>query len=209
MKTDTAFTSKERALYKTLNEPGKIQEFLDSLSYSTETCYRSPRQVIRDRKAHCFDGALFAASALRQLGFAPLLMDLRAVRDDDHVLAVFKSKGRLGAIGKSNFVGLRFREPVYKGLRELAMSYFEQYYNAQGEKTLRAYSELLDLTPYDGLKWMTSSQNLSRIVRYLDETHHVPVISAAQARELHEVDARSLAAGLVGANKAGLYKCQK
>src|SRR5678816_1385428 len=138
------FTAAERAVFRRLNRPEKIQRFLDSeLAYNKEpngpTC-RSPRRVLRDRTAHCMEGALIGAAALRMCGHPPLLMDLEAVRDVDHVLAIFRLRGHWGAVAKSNYSGLRYREPVYRTLRELAMSYFEHYYNLKREKTLRKYS---------------------------------------------------------------------
>jgi len=120
------FTAAERAVFRRLATPEKIQRFLDELPYNKEphgdTC-RSPRRVLRDRTAHCMEGALFGAAALRMIGHPPLLLDLEAVRDDDHVLAIFRSRGHWGALAKSNYSGLRYREPVYRTLRELAMSY--------------------------------------------------------------------------------------
>ncbi len=142
--TPYALTTAELAVFRRLNTPEKIQRFLDrDLAYNKEpggpTC-RSPRRVLRDRTAHCMEGALFGAAALRMIGHPPLLLDLEAVRDDDHVLAVFRSRGHWGAVAKSNYSGLRYREPVYRTLRELVMSYFEHYYNLKKEKTLRRYS---------------------------------------------------------------------
>src|SRR4030043_1295949 len=125
--------------FEKLAVPEKIQFFLDSIPYSTDPIYRSPRSVIRDRRAHCFDGAVFAAAALSELGFPPVIIELKAVRDDDHMLALFRRKGYWGAIGKSNCAGLRYREPIYRTLRELALSYFEFYFNIKSEKTLRGY----------------------------------------------------------------------
>src|ERR1700761_6222830 len=122
------FTPAEQSVFRRLDSPEKIQRFVDDLRYNKEpggvTC-RSPRRVMRDRTAHCMEGALFAAAALRMLGDPPLLLDLEAVHDDDHVLAIFRRRGLWGAIAKSNYSGLRFREPVYRTLRELAMSYFD------------------------------------------------------------------------------------
>ncbi|MGH7249108.1 MAG: hypothetical protein ACREH9_13485, partial [Pseudomonadota bacterium] len=126
------FHPAELRVFGRLNTPEKIQRVLDDrIHYNKEeggpSC-RSPRRVLHDRLGHCMEGALFGAAALRLLGFPPLLVDLEAVRDDDHVLAVFRRRGRWGAVAKSNYSGLRYREPVYKTLRELAMSYFEHYY---------------------------------------------------------------------------------
>jgi hypothetical protein len=122
-----AFNAEERAVLRRLNTPEKIQRFLDGLAYNKEpdgnTC-RSPRRVLRDRTAHCMEGALFGAAALCAIGHPPLLLDLEAVRDDDHVLAIFRSHSHWGAVAKSNYSGLRYREPVYRTLRELVMSYF-------------------------------------------------------------------------------------
>ena len=132
-----------------LDSPVAIQAFLDAIPYSAEEVYRSPASVLRDRMGHCFDGALFAAAALRRLGHPPRIVDMIAVRDDDHILAVYKRFGCWGAVAKSNYVGLRFREPIYRSLRELVLSYFELFYNVAGEKTLRAYTVPLDLSGFD------------------------------------------------------------
>ena len=146
------FVAAERAVFRGLTTPEKIQRFLDDLAYNKEhdgeTC-RSPRRVLRDRTAHCMEGALFGAAALRMLGHPPLLLDFEAVRDDDHVLAIFQHRGHWGALAKSNYSGLRYREPVYRTLRELAMSYFEHYYNLKREKTLRNYSRPVNLRRFD------------------------------------------------------------
>src|SRR6266481_622508 len=155
-------TASEKKLLAKLATPWKIQGHLDALPYNKEkdglTC-RSPRRVMRDQTAHCFEAALFAAAALRVNGHPPLILDLESVRDDDHVVALYKIDRHWGAIAKSNYAGLRFREPVYRSLRELVMSYFEHYYNLKGEKTLRAYSRPINLGPFDRLDWMTSEED--------------------------------------------------
>ena len=189
-----------------LDSPVKIQRFLDSLTYSSEARYRSPRTVLLDRIAHCYDGAVFAAMALRRLGFPPLIIDMDGVRDDDHVVAIFKKNGGFGAIAKSNFVGLRYREPVYASLRELVMSYFESYYNVAHEKTLRQYTRPLNLASFDSLNWAFSDAALDDIGDTLSEIRIVKIITPAMARSLSAVDRRTYEAGLIGANKAGLYK---
>jgi hypothetical protein len=200
------FTSAETKLFRALKSPEGIQRFLDTTRYNTKECYFCPRQVLRDRSAHCLDGALFAAAALEQIGFEPLLMDLRATNDDDHVLAVFRKSGRFGALGASNFAGLRFREPVYRSLRELAMSYFELYFNVKREKTLRQYSVLLDLRRFDHLEWRIEDAGLEHIVQCLDRSRHFDLLTPKMAQSLHLVDDRSYRAGLFGSTKAGLYK---
>ncbi|MCL6544621.1 MAG: hypothetical protein K6T61_05300 [Bryobacteraceae bacterium] len=198
------FNADERALFRRLKTPARIQAFLDELPYNLEpdgpTC-RSPRMALRHKTAHCMEGALLAAAALRWLGHEPLLLDLEAVRDDDHVLALFRFNGCWGAIAKSNYSGLRFREPVYRTLRELAMSYFEHYFNLQGEKTLRRYSRPVRLRRFDRIRWMTTEEEVWEIPEHLLAVPHIPLITPAQQRALSRVDARLFAAGLLGAVK--------
>ncbi len=189
-----------------LSDPVAIQAFLDRVPYSADPVYRSPRSVLRDRKAHCFDGAVFAAAALRRLGHVPLLVDMRAVRDDDHIIAVFRRDGHFGAVAKSNFVGLRFREPVFRNLRELMLSYFEDFFNVDREKTLRSYSAPLDLSRFDPLGWETRDGAMDVIAARLDTARHFPLITARQEARLARVDERFFRAGMLGINRAGLYK---
>ena len=196
------FTAAERAVFRRLRTPEKIQYFLDhDLAYNKErkgpTCL-SPRLVLRHRMAHCMEGALFGAAALRMLGYPPLLLDFEAVRDDDHVLAIFRRRGHWGAIAKSNYSGLRYREPVYRTLRELAMSYFEHYYNLRREKTLRNYSRPVNLRRFDSIHWMTSEEDVWAVPEYLTTIAHTPLLPARIVRTLGRVDDRLFAAGLVG-----------
>ena len=188
----------EIQLYRRLNTPEKIQKYLDALPYNKErhgeTC-RGPRRVIRDNTAHCFEAALFAAAALRMNGFPPLIFDLEAVRDDDHVIAIYKAHGCWGAIAKSNYAGLRYRTPVYRTLRELALSYFEHYYNLAGEKTLRAYSRPVNLMRFDHVDWMTAEEDMWMIPEYLIEISHTPL---ANLKRRVYMDERLFQAGLVG-----------
>ena len=145
-----ALSNYERQNMARLSTPNKIQTFIDELAYNTEVTYRCPLRVLRERIAHCLDGALFAAVALRRLGYPPLILYMISNdRDDDHLLALFKRDGRWGAVAKSNVVGLRFREPIYRTLRELVMSYFEQYTNVERKKTLRSYTVPLNLKAFD------------------------------------------------------------
>ncbi len=196
------FTPAERAVFRKLDAPAKIQRFLDfDLAYNKEkggvTC-RSPRLALRDRTAHCMEGALFAAAALRMIGHPPLLLDLEAERDDDHVLAVFRVRGHWGAVAKSNFSGLRFREPVYRTLRELVLSYFEHYYNLRKEKTLRRYSRPVNLRRFDPRKWMTAEADVWYIPEYLCDIAHRPIAPPAVLKRMARVDDRLFAAGLLG-----------
>lgn len=202
-----ALTSTERREITRLTTPAKIQAFLDDIPYSTEERYRSPLTVLRERCGHCFDGALFAAALLRRLGHAPRILDLLPnARDDDHVLALFQRSGCWGALAKSNFAGLRFREPIYRTLRELALSYFEQYFNLQGEKTLRAYTVPLNLAAYDKIHWMTSDDRLDDIGVRLGQIRVVKLVTPRQVAALAPVDPRSYQAGMLGADEAGLFK---
>lgn len=193
----------ERRLLRPLTTPAKIQRFLDEeIAYNQEpkgaTCY-SPRTVLRERAAHCMEGAVLAALALRQLGYTPLLVDLEAVRDSDHVLAVYRVNGRWGAVAKSDYAGLRSREPVYATIRELAMSYFEHYYNPAGEKTLRAYSRPVNLARFDcAPRWMTTFDEIWEIPGYLCEIPHTQILTKPMERALARTDTRLYQAGRVG-----------
>ena len=200
-------TKPELKLFTKLTSPFKIQEFLDSIPYSDEECYRCPRSVLQDRKAHCYDGAVFAAAALRMIGYPPLLVDmLPNSRDDDHILAIFRRNNRWGAVAKSNFSGLRFREPVYRGLRELIMSYFELYYNIAGEKTLLGYTAPLNLNRFDKLNWLLNDEAMDAIAKALDGIRKYKIITPAMSRQLSAVDKRSYHAGLLGVYQKGLYQ---
>ena len=187
-----------------LRSPDAIQRFLDDLLYNKEKdgeTARSPRRVLETGEAHCFEGALLAAAALRRLFQPPLVVQLRAVRDDDHVLAVFRERpgaGCWGAIAKSNYSGLRFRSPVYRSLRELVMSYFEAYYNLGGKKSLRAFARPVDLARFDGRGWETAGENLWDVSSYLATRRFTPVLTRAQVRALRPMDRRLYDAGLVG-----------
>jgi hypothetical protein len=197
------YTAPERAAFRKLSSPAKIQRFLDEeVGYNQEpngeTCY-SPRTVLKKRVAHCMEGALLAAMALRRLGFPPLLVDLEAVRDSDHVLAVYRLNGRWGSVAKSDYAGLRSREPVYATIRELAMSYFEHYYNPRGEKSLRAYSRPVNLARFDrSVKWMTTFEDVWQIPEHLVVIPHTPLITKTMERSLAMTDAKLYQAGRVG-----------
>ena len=199
-------TRSQQRIMARLTSPAKIQEFLDQTSYSTEDIYRCPLHVLRKHRAHCFDGAVFAAAALRRLGFPPLVLELVPnERDDDHLIALYKRDGLWGAVAKSNFVGLRFREPVFRNLRELVLSYFEQFYNVAGEKTLRAYTLPLNLTAFDALGWTVKDEPLNQIAESLDKKRRISVITDEAVRQLSLADERSRKAGLLGADEAGLF----
>ena len=199
------WTRAELRVLGRLRTPGHIQDFVDGLDYRAENDPGSPRRVLAERRANCYDGALLAAAALRRLGHRPLLVDLQAVRDDDHVLAVFRERGHWGAVAKSNFAGLRFREPVFRTVRELALSYFEDYFNLRGEKTLRNHSLPFDLARFDRLGWTFRDDHLLDIAGWLDDSPHRSLLTTAMVRGLRRVDRRSMRSGMVGTDLAGVH----
>ena len=204
---ERALTEAEQREWAQLTSPRKIQDFLDGIPYTNESRYRCPLRVLRERMAHCFDGALFGAAAMRRLGHTPLIVNMLANdQDDDHMLALYRRGGHWGAVAKSNFAGLRFREPVYRTLHELVMSYFEQFYNMECKKTLRRYTVPLNLKAFDRLNWMVSDEPLERIGKRLDEVREVRLLTRRMIAVLSSVDERSYQAGLLGANKVSLYR---
>ena len=206
-KLDGQLSPSERQLLSALDSPAAIQAFLNTIPYSEDKFYRCPLRLLRERKGHCFDGALFAAMALRRLGYPPLILELIPnERDDDHIIALFKQHGCWGAVAQSNFSGLRYREPVYRSLRELVMSYFEDHFNSAGEKTLRGYRGPVRLQTFDRLDWMASDLGLEALADGMDRYRVRPLLTDEMAANLSLVDERSLQAGLLGANPEGLYQ---
>jgi len=203
------WTKREINFFKRLNEPIKIQNFLDRIEYNPLVETSSPRWIIKEKRANCFEGALFAAAALRQIGHKPLLVDLTATNDDDHVIAVFKKKGYWGAVAKSNLTTLRFREPVYKSLRELVMSYFNFFFNTLGQKTFRSYSLPLNLSQFDERNWMTTDEDLEYISSRLNQRKHFKIITPQMTRALQKVGKNLLKAVLSASEKTSLYKPKK
>jgi hypothetical protein len=193
-------------LMKPLSSPVKIQEYLDSIPYNTTKRTLSPLLVMKERMAHCMDGGMFAASSLRRLGYLPLITDLTADNDDDHIIAVFRDGNCWGAIAKSNTTVLRFREPVYRSLRELAMSYFDVYYNLNSQKTLRGYSRAIDLSRFDNRNWETTGEDLEFIGDYTYKVRHYPLVTKKQIRSLNKVPKYLYDAGFTGADMDGLFK---
>ena len=186
---------------RALKTPARIQQFIDALAYQYADTAWSPRRVLRERKGHCLEGALLAAAALRLNGQPPLLMDLEGVRDDDHVVAIYREYGLWGSIAKSNFAGLRFRAPIYRTLRELALSYFEHFYNLRGERTLRSYSRPVNLARLDSRHWMASEEDVWCVPELLIAARHYPLFPAKVARALPRLDRRSFEAGMHGWTK--------
>lgn len=183
-------SSEELALLRKLDTQGKIQDFLDAfpsnLSRYSDSC-SSPRMALRKGRAHCIEGAFIAATALWLQGERPLLMDLKAEKPDfDHVVTLFKKNGYWGALSKSNHPVLRYRDPIYRTLRELALSYFHEYVLAStGNKTLRSYSRPFSLKRF-GTEWITSEEHLWDIALTLDESRHYPLLPPGGTRLLRK-----------------------
>ena len=188
---DLGLTSAEFAVLQRLDTPQKIQAFLFDLGQNFEldgdTCM-TVRQVLETRRAHCIEGAMLAACALWIHGEPPLLLDMRAVRDFDHVVALFRRHGRWGALSKTNGIGLRSRDPVYGSLRELAMSYFHEYTNRRDHKTLREYSVPYDLRRIDPEVWVSGEKNAWSVAEALDDLRHFKLVDGRHLRAVTRRD---------------------
>jgi hypothetical protein len=184
-------TKEELNILKKLDTPHKIQIFLDNIPRNFEpngdTCM-SPRKVLRENRCHCIEGAMLAYTAFLVQNKEAFLLDLTASsKDFDHVIVIFKEEGHWGAISKSNYAVLRYREPVYKSIRELVMSYFNEYIDKVGNKTLRSYSKPVNLKKI-GYKWITSEENVWEVPYLLIDTKHYPIINKKQIKKLKKAD---------------------
>jgi hypothetical protein len=186
-------------------KPSEIQQYLNGLKYREGGGAQSPLVVEKKRVANCFDGAVYAAAALETLGYLPLIVDMEAKNDDDHVIAVYHSNG-WGAIAKSNTTMLRSREPVYRSVRELVMSYFDAYFNIDGYKSLRSYSAPVSLRRFDSLLWRTTEDWLDQIQSYLHRVRHYPVITRQMERALAQAEPILMRACFLNSNRKGLYR---
>jgi len=186
------------------SRPAQIQDYLDALAYNTTARTFCPRDVVREQKAHCMDGSVFAATALENLGFPPLLVDLRAIDDDDHVVAVFRKNGLWGAVAKSNTTSLRYRDPAYRSIRELALSYFPYYFNTRGAMALYEYSRPFSLRKYRGN--YLEAEDVAYIGQDLDATVHYPIVSREQLKAMRPAPQYLMDASFAGADPAGLYR---
>jgi hypothetical protein len=197
-----------RAIFQSLDSPLAIQAYLDSIPYMGEDLNRPPVRVMQDRQCHCLDGGFLAALALRRLGFAPLLIDLipEPGADDDHVLAVYQVNGFWGAIAKSNYAPLRYREPVHRSLRELVMTYFDIFFNLDRQRTLRGYTRPFNLAQFDRIRWMDDQAGTDRVVERFYSRPFIPVVSSIQTASLTLIDERSFQANLYGVNLNETYK---
>jgi hypothetical protein len=206
LKKAGGFTPSEHRRLRALKTPAGVQRFLDSLPYNLALSASSPRKVLRDETASCLEGAIFAAAALRVLGFPPLIFDLEADRDTDHVIALFQQRGLWGAIAKSNFTGCRYREPVHRTLRELALSYFNTYFNMRFERTLRRYSRPVNLRRFDRRHWMTTEDEVWFIAEHLCDIPHTALLPRGLERHLTRVDARTVKAEMLGHRRKKLSR---
>lgn len=194
------FAKEELRVIRKLRTPVKIQDFVNALAPNFEEqgdTLMSPRRVLRERKAHCMEGALLAAAALWVGGAKPLLLDLKTVPADDyHVVALFRKRGCWGAISKTNHAVLRYREPVYRSIRELAMSYFHEYFlNKNGKKTLRSFSKPLDLSRFAKRGWTTDEEDLWYVYDALDKVPHKQFLTQAMIAGLRRADPIEIEAG--------------
>lgn len=193
------YTAAEKKLLRSLSTPAKIQDYLNSIPINlvdgNDTCM-SPRVVMREGKAQCMEGAMLAAAAFRFHGQRPLILDLTAANEDcDHVVAVFKQHGCWGATSKTNHAVLRYREPIYRTVRELALSYFHEYFKDNGKKTLRSYSLPVDLSRFDKDNWETSEEPVWQVPEHLVTVRHFPLLTKAQIRTLRSADRIEIEAG--------------
>lgn len=202
---------KELNILKRLDSPEKIQDFLNRMKMNFEEqgdTNFSPMTVIKKRKCHCMEGAALAALAMRVNGQEPLVLDLKASRHDfDHVVALFKKDGKWGAISKTNHAVLRYREPVYQSIRELAMSYFHEYIDKKGRKSLRSYSGPVNLKRFDKFGWMTTREEIDYIPEYLDEVKHFQILNRKQAKNLRRSDKIEIKSGNIVEWKKGKKNC--
>lgn len=189
----------ETKLFQRLNSPAKIQDFLNIIPFNFEkqgeTCY-SPRLVLKKKKAHCLEGAVLAAAILKFHRQRPLILDLRSADDDfDHVIALFGQGKYWGAISKTNHAVLRYREPVYQSVRELVMSYFHEYFLDDGRKTLRSYSQVVNLSRFDKQNWITADKEIWYIDEYLDDVKYYSILP--RGHKLRKADKVEIRAGKI------------
>lgn len=190
-------TPAEHSLFKKLNTPGKVQDFLDRLAINFDDTHRSPRYVLKEKSAQCIEGALFAAAALAYHGRPPLLMDFQTIpEDEDHVIALFEEHGFWGAISKTNHSILRFRDAVYRDPRELAMTYFHEYFMHDGRKSMRAYSEPFDLRRFAPEEWVTAEGDLWWLDEAIDRSKHrsplPPHLGFTRLRRVAKIETQGL-----------------
>lgn len=199
--------------FQGFRQPIDVQRYLDSLTYIGEERDRCPLDVMKDGQCHCLDGGLFAALALRKIGDPGLLVDLVPIKDrrgrkldDDHVLAVFRRHGRWGAVAKSNFPWLRYREPVYRDVRELVMSYFEMYFSIERIKVLHGYLRPFDISRFDALGFAWDEPAARALYKKFYSRKEVPLLSRQNQRLLVPADQREYDSGMLGVDWDWVYQ---
>jgi hypothetical protein len=190
IRTLSAFTPAEVRKLRSLKTPLGIQRAIDKMPYHLADTAWSPRKVLAENTSHCYEGALFAAAALRANGYPPLIFDLEAENDTDHVIAIYKQNGHWGAIAKSNYTSCHGRDPIYRTLRELALSYFHGYFNMRKERTLRRYSVAFNLKYFDRQNWMTTEEPVWFVAQHLFTIRHFPLLKKGMEKSLTRVDDR-------------------
>jgi len=200
-----SWTARERRILKGLRTPAHIQQYLDELEYDENDGAASPRTVMRNGKAQCYSGVLFACAALRELGHAPRLMFIDAVSDDGHCLAVYESEGLWGALAKSNFTTLRSREAIYPYVA-LGLSYFDGFFNMYGKKTMRSFTVPVELEQFESRGWRFDEGKLRYIDRAIDVAPDAWVLPRQRVKTLGRVGELLRNAGLMGSKAAGLWR---
>jgi hypothetical protein len=199
------WTARERRILAALRTPSDIQQFLDQLDYDERAGAASPRAVMRAGKANCFSGVLFACAALRELGHPPRMMYIDAAYDDGHCLALYESGGLWGALAKSNFTTLRSREPIYPYLA-LGLSYFDGFFNLFGKRTMRSFTEPVELEPFERRGWRFSGGDLPYIDHAIDTAPKAWTLPRRSVKELSKVTELLRTAGMLGSNPDGLWR---
>ena len=171
----STFTKTERRLIKRLRTPDDVQRFLNRLPYNTETrgeTLRSFREVVRHRRAHCAESAVFAACVLEQHGYPPLLLSIESADYLDHVIYLYRRRGRWGTIARSRDPGLHGRKPLFRSVRALVASYLDEYIDATGR--IQAYGHV-DLRKFRNIDWRFSRRNIWALERALTKLRHTPI----------------------------------
>ncbi len=200
------WNKKETEILQSLDTPESVQAFLDRIPYNTEITCRSPRRVLRDMKANCMEGALFAAACLELHGFEPSVVYFYAVRDDGHAITLYRRNGKYGSVAKSNFTGLRYRSSIYRSVREVVVSYFEHHFNLKKELTMRKFTQPLYLTENIFPGWQIREDDLYDISDYFDVLRTYTIVTPYEEQSLRPVDDMLYKAGLLGADRKGLYQ---
>ena len=202
------WNSNERRILASLKTPGDIQDYLDRLAYDERGGARSPRRVMESGEAQCYSGALFAAAALRELGFPPRIMWMDAVEDDGHCVALYEIDGLWGSVAKSNFTGIRSREPVYT-YEALGLSYFDFFFNQFGKRSMRAFTVPIELEPFEKRNWRFDDGEMLYVDDAIDTAPRAWSLPDTAEKHLSRTGDAVMKAGLLGSNPEGLWRPDK